>query len=165
MGIEYPYTSRVIFPDGRTVEPLPWLEMGSEEAYGASLPIVEEMIQDRVADCRFVLDQLQWWNEPGSTHLLAGRMDLAKVGAFGHSFSGAMAGRVVTRTPAKWPASIWTGGFSRDPLRIGVAKPFFLMNNGDGGRPDCASVEAKSGRGRISAAKDLTDWLALETTL
>ena len=46
-------------------------------------------------DAVFVVDELERLNDRTSNHLLAGQLDLSKLGIFGHSFGGATAGEAI----------------------------------------------------------------------
>lgn len=81
----HPYSTALTpFPDGRVVT--------VNKAGSPSLSEDPEAEKDRVgavwvADMRFVLDQLPQLNTDDA--LLVGRLDLERIGAFGHSFGGA----------------------------------------------------------------------------
>jgi predicted dienelactone hydrolase len=166
VGIDHPYSSsRVVFPDGRVAHSLPWIDTSSQEAYEESNRKVELMVQDHVADARFVLDEMERWNRPGSAEALAGRMDLAKVGMFGHSFGGSLAASLCVDDPRVAAGINMDGWLFGDALKDGIAKPFFVMVSGDGTAPDRLKVEKLSGDARIEAERDLTDWQATQSSL
>jgi len=166
VGIDHPYSSsRLVFPDGRVVYSLPWIDTASQAAYELSNRNVELMLEDHVADARFVLHEMERWNRPGSTELLAGRMDLTRVGVFGHSFGGALAASLCLaehRVVAGINMDGWTFGNAE---KNGIAKPFFFMNSGDGRGLEQAEVNKLSGALRIEAERDRTDWQAMESSL
>ena len=100
VSVYHPYSNGVtVFPDGRVVRQN---EAGSntDSALGdpeAPQEPVEPQPNDVgavwVRDVRFVLDELARLNRDDK--LLAERLDLSKVGMFGHSFGGATAARTV----------------------------------------------------------------------
>ncbi len=166
VGMDHPYSSsRVVFPDGRVVCSLPWLDTSSQAAYQESNRKVELMVEDHVADARFVLDEMERWNQPRSTELLAGRMDLTRVGVFGHSFGGALAASLCLADPRVVAGINMDGWIFGNAERTGVAKPFFFMNSGDGKGPNREEVHKLSGAARIEAEKDLVDWQSMESSL
>ena len=72
-SINHPYVSGItVFPDGRTIRAVSVTDI--------SLPSV-------IGDAKFVLDYLTELNE--TDQFFSGRMDLSKVGMYGHSFGGA----------------------------------------------------------------------------
>ena len=166
VGIDHPYSSsRVVFPDGRIVHSLPWIETSSQAAFDASNRRVELMVEDHVADARFLLDEMERWNRPGSNELLSGRMDLARVGVFGHSFGGALAAGLCVADSRVVAGINMDGWMFGDAEKNGIPKPFFFMNSGDGRGPERAQIEKLSGDARVEGEKDLMDWEALQRSL
>jgi len=166
VGIDHPYSSsRVVFPDGRVAYSLPWVDTSSQAAYEASSRKVAAMLDDHVADARFVLDEMERWNRPGSNERLAGRMDITRVGVFGHSFGGALAASLCLADPRVVAGINMDGWMFGDAEKNGIAKPFFFMNSGDGRVPDRAAIEKSSGDARIEGEKDLIDWASMESSL
>jgi predicted dienelactone hydrolase len=166
VGIDHPYSSsRVVFPDGRVAYSLPWVDTASQAAYEESNRKVERMVEDHVADARFVLDEMERWNGPGSTKLLAGRMDLTRVGVFGHSFGGALAASLCLADPRVVAGINMDGWTFGDAERTGVAKPFFFMNSSDGRALDQAELNKLSGGARVEGERDLLDWQSMERSL
>jgi len=55
---------------------------------------MRQALEIRVADVRFVLDRLERLNQDPASSILSGRLDLARVGLFGHSLGGATAAQV-----------------------------------------------------------------------
>ena len=166
VGIDHPYSSsRVAFPDGRIVHSLPWIDTSSREAYEESNRKVELMVQDHVADARFVLDEMERWNRPASAEVLVGRMDLTKVGVFGHSFGGSLAASLCVDDPRVVAGINMDGWLFGHALKAGIAKPFFVMVSGDDNVPDRRAIEKLSGDARIEAERDLTDSQATQSSL
>ena len=166
VGIDHPYScSRVVFPDGRIAYSLPWIDTSSQAAYEASNRKVELMLEDHVADARFVLDEMERWNRPGSAELLAGRMDLSRVGIFGHSFGGSLAASLCLADPRVVAGINMDGWTFGDAEKTGIARPFFFMNSGDGRGPDRAEVDKLSGPARVEGERDLIDWQSMVSSL
>jgi len=100
----HPYsTGATVFPNGRVVR-------ANDEGTKFELHKNDDkidhqtMVKERdaigevwLADVRFVLDSLARLNQDEG--LLAGRLDLSRVGIFGHSFGGATAAAAVARDP------------------------------------------------------------------
>lgn len=163
VGIDHPYSSsRVVFPDGRVIRSLPWIDTSSQAAFDESNSQVERMVEDHVADARFVLNEMERWNRAGSNELLARRMDLTRVGVFGHSFGGALAASLCVADSRVAAGINMDGWMFGEAERNGVPKPFFVMNSGDGRGPDSAQIEKLSGDARIEGNKDLLDWQAMQ---
>lgn len=82
-----------------------------------------------VADQRFVYDTLETWqaNDP----LLAGRLDLTKIGSFGHSFGGATA-LEVCRVDARCQAAVnLDGALYGDTASHPSVRPLLLMTSAE----------------------------------
>lgn len=88
VALWHPYSTTVTaYPDGRIAEAnaTGTPDFSSAEVQKAAARIGAVW----VGDMRFVLDQLPVWNADDA--LLAGRLDVEHIGAFGHSFGGATA--------------------------------------------------------------------------
>ena len=99
----HPYsTGATVFPDGRVLRAN---DEGTKFELHKGKDIDHQtMIRERdaigevwLADVRFVLDSLARMNK--EDRLLAGRLDVSRVGIFGHSFGGATAAAAVERDP------------------------------------------------------------------
>ena len=166
VGIDHPYSSsRVVFPDGRIAYSLPWVDTSTQAAYEVSNRKAELMLEDHVADASFVLDEMGRWNRPGSTEPLAGRMDLTRVGVFGHSFGGALAASLCLADPRVVAGINMDGWTFGNAEKTGIAKPFFFMNSGNGRGPDRAELNKLSGGARVEGERDLIDWQSMESSL
>jgi dienelactone hydrolase len=88
VGIDAPYrTNVVMFPDGRVVTRTP--ENNPERCVAAATQAscITPILQAWTADMALVLDRLEQMNRTGST--FRGRLDMTRVGVFGHSLGGA----------------------------------------------------------------------------
>lgn len=85
-----------------------------------------------VADQRFVYDTLEAWAEDDP--LLAGKLDVSRIGAFGHSFGGATA-LEVCRVDARCRAAVnMDGGLYGDTANQPTDRPLLLMSSADSGQ-------------------------------
>jgi dienelactone hydrolase len=109
-----------------------------------------------VADQRFVYDTLEQWqaNDP----LLAGKLDLTRIGSFGHSFGGATA-LEVCRIDARCRAAVnMDGGLYGDTVKLPATRPLLLMTSTDS-KQYAETLEDWSDL--ITNATDAAYWLEL----
>ncbi|MFU1795200.1 prolyl oligopeptidase family serine peptidase [Paenibacillus azoreducens] len=129
VGMDHPYTSaKVEYPDGRAVfyEPDP--------AYPTSAEVYEQNVKGvgiRVADARFVLDMITKWNENDPDHMFEGKLDLERVGIFGHSYGGATTAEAMAQDSRFKAGVSLEGGFWGTVSHTGLKQPFmYLMTGG-----------------------------------
>lgn len=89
VGFDAPYRSFVtVFPDGRVIARAPQnnadLLRGPQQEQLAT-----KLVEAWSADMSFALDQLERLNEADPSGKFAGRLDMQRVGVFGHSLGGA----------------------------------------------------------------------------
>ncbi|MBV9202289.1 MAG: family membership, partial [Alphaproteobacteria bacterium] len=89
VGFDAPYRSWiVVLPDGRVIPRAPQndadLLSGPEQEQLAT-----KLVQAWAADTRFALDQLERLNASDASGRFLGRLDMRRVGMFGHSLGGA----------------------------------------------------------------------------
>ena len=91
VGFDAPYRTRVVvFPDGRVIARTP--ENDPENFSGPALErVTNKLLAAWTADVSYVLDRLERLNTAEPSGKFTGRLDLARVGIFGHSFGGAQA--------------------------------------------------------------------------
>ena len=90
VGFDAPYrTSAVVFPDGRVMNKIP--QNDPELLQGqAQLTGINKLLVAWIADMAFVIDRLEQLNKDAAGKFV-GRLDMTRVGVFGHSFGGAQA--------------------------------------------------------------------------
>ncbi|QSQ27269.1 hypothetical protein JY651_21165 [Pyxidicoccus parkwayensis] len=121
-AISHPHSSSaLVFPDGRVVSDV--VEISPAQ------PDLNRRVQDLwTADARFVLDQLTRLDTADAQGRFTGRLDLTRVGMFGHSFGGSTAGEAC-RTDARVKAGLNMDGTFFGNLDAEVRVPFLLMNS------------------------------------
>ena len=89
LAFDAPYrTGQVVFPDGRVIARPP--KNNPELFSGAELTrLADKLLAAWTADIGFVLDRLVQWNASSTSGKFAGRLDMTRVGVFGHSLGGA----------------------------------------------------------------------------
>jgi dienelactone hydrolase len=133
VGFDAPYRSSVVvFPDGRVIARAPQNNLdalgGAEQEQRAL-----ELIQAWSADIGFALDQLERLNESDSSGKFLGRLDMQRVGVFGHSLGGATALQFC-HDDGRCKAGIDVDGAPLgNVIPEGVAQPFmFLLSDHSG---------------------------------
>jgi predicted dienelactone hydrolase len=129
----------VEFPGGRveTFSDIAFCAAGGDPFSPENQAILNNLLTVRVADTRFVLDQLVRVNRgenpdasggalpPG----LAGSMDTRRVGMFGHSFGGGTAAAVM-HADRRFVAGVNLDGFIIGPVATGgLDRPFLLLGS------------------------------------
>ncbi len=127
VGIDAPYrTSLVVFPDGRVIartqENNPEMSSGQE-----GVRRVDKLLAAWTADMAFVLDRLERLNASDPSGKFAGRLDMARVGAFGHSFGGAQAAQFCHQD-SRCKAGIDVDGAPfGSVIQAGIDRPFMFL--------------------------------------
>ena len=127
-GIANTYSAPVVvFPDGRVVKRI------REAALPEASPEAAKRAADRLvmvwaADVIFVMNQLENLNAD-PTNPFNGRLDVTRIGVFGHALGGAAAAEVCSRdTRAKAGLDI-DGWLFGDVRKVGLKQPFmFIMS-------------------------------------
>jgi predicted dienelactone hydrolase len=145
VGFDAPYrTSVVVFPDGRvmtrTPENNPELVLGSPD----SARRINKLMSAWIGDIAFVLDRLQRLNVSDASGTFVGRLDLTRVGVFGHSLGGAQAARFC-HDDARCKAGIDVDGAPLGSvIRDGIARPFMFLLSEHGGASDAESRQIEA---------------------
>jgi dienelactone hydrolase len=113
VAIDHPHDAAIVqFPDGHVVIP-------------ASQMDITKALEVRVADTRFVLTELARLARSG---VFAGRLNLSRVGMFGHSLGGAAAASTML-VDRRIRAGADLDGLLFGQVRTsGLSRPFLLMN-------------------------------------
>ncbi len=126
VGFDSAYrTSLVVFPDGRVIPEAP--QNNPELASEKELPTIgERLTEAAVADTKFLLDQLEQLNRSNGSPF-AGRLDLARVGVFGHSLGGSTALQLC-QEDVRCKAGIDIDGRPAGAVvQTGLSKPFMFI--------------------------------------
>jgi len=133
VSLSHPYsTAATVFPDSRVVTST--AEAGSRALSEATAkatsdaefdPVVNRIGSVWVADVRFVLDQMEQFD--ASDSLFAGRLDLTRVGVFGHSVGGGAAAAAMYEDDRFDAAINMDGTLFGEVATHGVARPLMLM--------------------------------------
>ena len=108
-----------------------------------------------VADQRFVYDTLDRWAV--ADPLLAGKLDLTRIGSFGHSFGGATASEVC-RVDARCQAAVnLDGALYGDSVTLPAVRPLLLMSSAESNYPETVAVWSDL----ITNARATAYWLEL----
>ncbi|MGB7848607.1 MAG: hypothetical protein WBL63_23545 [Candidatus Acidiferrum sp.] len=130
VGFDAPYrTFTVVFPDGRvlrrTAENNPELcleKTGQEQDRCAN-----RLLTAWTADIAFVLDRLERLNASDASGKFTGRLDMTRVGVFGHSFGGAGAA-LFCHEDSRCKAGIDVDGAPHGSvIQEGIDRPFMFL--------------------------------------
>jgi hypothetical protein len=131
VGFDAPYrTGLVTFPDGRAIgrraENNPELCLGLARADQDRC--VSRLLDAWIGDMKFVLDRLKKLTESKApSGRFTGRLDLSRIGAFGHSFGGATVAEFCRRD-SRCRAGVDIDGAPQGVvIREGLQQPFMLL--------------------------------------
>jgi predicted dienelactone hydrolase len=135
----------VVFPDGRVVAASP---TGSLPESTTGLQAAgNRLVMVWAQDVLFVMDQLQRLNAARG-QLFSGRLDLARLGVFGHSFGGATAAQVC-HTDARCKAGIdLDGDLFGSVVHTGATTPFMVLQSDRGA---CTESSCRAMQGQVQA--------------
>ncbi len=128
VGINHTYDSMAsIFPDGRIAM---FDSVKNPESEIEPLEKTDRMNEVWVNDVQFVLDQLEQLATADQDQRFTGRMDMMRLGMFGHSFGGATTVQILLSDP-RVQAGINMDGAIYGERRIpatGINKPFLMIS-------------------------------------
>ncbi len=136
VGFDAPYRSTIaVLPDGRVIARAPQnnveLAAGPQQAQLATR--LAEAWSD---DIGFALDQLERLNGPDPSGKFRGRLDLERVGVFGHSLGGATALQFCHDDP-RCKAGIDVDGLPLGSvINQGLSQPFMFLLSDHSGEPE-----------------------------
>jgi predicted dienelactone hydrolase len=130
VGFDAPYrTFTVVFPDGRVVRriaennPELCLEKTGEERDHCATRLLAAW----TADMAFVLDRLEQLNASDASGKFTGRLDMERVGVFGHSFGGAAAA-LFCHEDSRCKAGVDVDGdLHGNVIQAGIDRPFMFL--------------------------------------
>ena len=130
VGIDHPYSSAItVFPDGRIARRKfsGGEDYSSQSAFETFVRVADEQVEIRARDATFVLDELQKLNAEGSSDVLAGRLDLTRLGILGTSFGGTAAAETCRRD-RRCKAGVDLGGMvAGHSATEGTTAPFLFV--------------------------------------
>ena len=142
VGFDAPYRTDVVaFPDGRVITRTPTnnpeLAIGSPD----SLRRINRLLEAWTGDIGFVLDCMRRLNADASGEF-TGRLDMSRVGLFGHSFGGAAVAQFC-HVDARCTAGVDVDGAPLGSvITAGIAHPFMFLLADHGWEPGSRAVEA-----------------------
>ncbi len=144
VGFDAPYrTGVVVFPDGRVITREP---KNNPEFYsGQALDRVgKKLLAAWTADIGFVLDQLERLNASDPSGKFTGRLDMTRVGVFGHSFGGVQAAQFC-HEDSRCKAAIDVDGLPLGSVvQAGIDRPFMFLLSDHSRESDPESREVKA---------------------
>lgn len=132
LGISHTYGAVLtVFPDGRQAPRNPEaLPSGvSKEEYDLAANL---LVRQWAQDISFVIDELKKTDHPSTFGLLTGKLDLSKIGIFGHS-TGASATVEFCATDPRCKAALvmdlWAEPISAEAIAAGLSQPLMIMHS------------------------------------
>jgi pimeloyl-ACP methyl ester carboxylesterase len=144
VGFDAPYRTKVVvFPDGRIMKRLP--ENNPELCLGMTGQeqddCVNKLLTAWTADIGFVLHRLEQLNASDTTGKFTGRLDMTRVGVFGHSFGGAAAA-LFCHEDSRCKAGIDVDGAPHGSvIQAGINRPFLFLLSDHGRESDPESTQ------------------------
>jgi predicted dienelactone hydrolase len=142
VGFDAPYRSFVVvFPDGRVIARTP--ENNADLVSGpAQEQLADKLLQAWSADMGFALDQLERLNTSDPSGRFLGRLDMQRIGVFGHSLGGATALQFC-HDDSRCKAGIDVDGAPLGSVVAdGVTQPFMFLLSDHKGESSAGQPEA-----------------------
>jgi len=130
VGFDAPYrTYAVAFPDGRVIARTPENnpELCEGQAPAEQARCVDRVLTAWTGDIAFVLDRLERWNAADPSGKFTGRLDMTRVGVFGHSFGGATAAQFCHEDSRCKAGIDLDGAPFGSVVREGLHRPFLFV--------------------------------------
>jgi dienelactone hydrolase len=147
VGFDAPYrTGLVVFPDGRVIGRTPENnpELCAEKEQAQQAGCMNKLLTAWTADIAFVLDRLERLNSSDVSGKFTGRLDMTRVGVFGHSLGGATAAQFC-HDDSRCKAGIDVDGQPfGSVVQAGLHQPFMflLSDHGNSSDPVSRQIEA-----------------------
>jgi predicted dienelactone hydrolase len=130
-SVTHPYDALVTgLLDGQIIPQDPGLVADFSNPETAEAASIREA-KLRAADLQFVLDELGRFNTSDPQNRLTARLDLERVGVFGHSLGGAAAAEAMRLDPRFGVGLNLDGTLWGEVVEAGLDRPFMLMNSED----------------------------------
>ncbi|MFO0850949.1 MAG: hypothetical protein U0871_20710 [Gemmataceae bacterium] len=170
-AVDHPFGSQqVALPGGRVARTTlgGFLSGDTVAEVRNSLRQVESEVAVRVADIRFVLDELERLDGNDPAGLFTGRLDIGRAGALGYSFGGAVAAEASSQDSRLKAVVNLDGMLFGRAAAGGIACPYLLVTGSlpepaAGGPPVAPAATADEERDRILAADTAAEWRTLTT--
>lgn len=135
VGIDAPYRAFVVaFPDGRVIRRLP--ENNPELCIGRAgeeqARCVNRLLTAWTSDIGYVLDRLGQLNISDPSSKFTGRLNITRVGVFGHSFGGAQAAQFCSQESRCKAGIDVDGSLHGSVVPSGIPVPFMFLGSGEG---------------------------------
>jgi dienelactone hydrolase len=143
VGFDAPYRSWVVvLPDGRVIARSPQNNLDLVDGPQADR-LANKLVQAWTADTGFALDQLERLNTSTPSGRFHGRLDMQRVGMFGHSLGGSTA-LLFCHDDSRCKAGIDVDGAPLgNVIAEGITQPFmFLLSDHSGESVDAETPEA-----------------------
>ncbi|MGC2403701.1 MAG: hypothetical protein WA510_28170 [Acidobacteriaceae bacterium] len=137
VGFDAPYrTALVVLPDGEVITRAP--ENNPEACLGMAQqePCIVRVINAWTGDMSFALDRLADLNIHDPSGIFTGRLDLSRVGAFGHSLGGAEALQFCHLDSRCKAGANLDGALHGDVVEAGFDRPFMFLLSDHGRESD-----------------------------
>lgn len=140
-GFDAPYrTVAVVLPDGRVVTRPPANNPETLSAQDQDR-LIDNLLPMWTTDTQFVIDQLEHLNAADPSGRFQGRLDLDRLGVFGHSFGGATALQVCHDDPRCKAGIDIDGNPFGSVVRDGLQQPFMFLLSDHGSLDDAGARE------------------------
>jgi dienelactone hydrolase len=122
VGIDHVYdAAATVFPNGEEV----LLEPNNLSGFEG----LDQHMEIWTEDVSFVLDTLEEWNSDKGMDFLSGKLNMDKIGMFGHSYGGAAAAQMLLKDVRIKVALNMDGVLYGEPIpTVGFSKPYMQMN-------------------------------------
>ncbi|MGH9774543.1 MAG: alpha/beta hydrolase family protein [Candidatus Acidiferrales bacterium] len=140
VGFDAPYRTFVaVLPDGRVVSRPPEYDIENLEGDQQDR-LIAKLLRMWTSDTSFVVSQLQRLNDADPSGKFTGRLDMQRLGMFGHSFGGATALQFCHNDPRCKAGIDIDGAPFGSVVEEGLKQPFlFILSDHSRDRPDPAS--------------------------